>query len=242
MKSILFGSIVRDGESYLERYYKQLNELTSTYKIGSIICEGDSVDKSYQTILKQKYNKLLPDFVLYALESLIPNYSFSKVKTKVFKFDHKGQKFGSVDVSERWHNIAITWNYMFDNFKDYDQYDYFCYMESDLIWNKTTIDLLVEGMETFDAVAPLSIKGNLFYDTWGHRAYGENFKNTTPIHKMYDKFGVYMPIHSAGSCILMKTEVIKNCRLSTVDAMLGHDIVKKGYSFMLDKRSIVNHP
>lgn len=223
MKSILFGSIVRDGESYLERYYKQLEELTSTYKIGSIICEGDSTDNT-KDLLKQLQ-------------------ATSSVSSKLLEFNHKGQKFGSVDNPTRWHNIAITWNYMLDQYKDsFDNYAYFCYMECDLIWNKETIDRLVEGMQWFDCVAPMSMLGNIFYDTWGHRSNSKNFFNYSPFHEDFYKYDRYMPLQSAGSCILMKTEVIKQCRLSTVDAMIGHDIVNNGYSFMLDKHSTVNHP
>ena len=51
-----------------------------------------------------------------------------------------------------------------------------------------------------------------------------------------------VPLTSAGSCIAMKPEVINACRLSLVDAMIGHDIVKNNYVFMLDKESKVYHP
>ena len=40
----------------------------------------------------------------------------------------------------------------------------------------------------------------------------------------------------------MKSQVAKECRLANHDAMIGHDIVKKGYSFVLDKQSKVIHP
>ncbi len=131
---------------------------------------------------------------------------------------------------------------MLNNFNKFNEYDYFYYMESNLIWNKETIDKLVEGMKEFDCVAPMSMLNQIFYDTWGHRANGLNFSNYYPYHPDFDKFDRYMPIESAGSCILMKSEVIKNCRLNLKDAMIGHDIIKNGYSFVLDKTAIVNHP
>lgn len=219
---ILFGSIVRDGASYLPRYWEQLNSLTDTYEIGLIITEGDSVDSTWE-MLWELYPR---QFDLYT-----------------YQYSHNGPKFGSVDNPTRWTNIAKTWNYMLDNCNKFQEYDYFCYMEADLIWNKETIDKLVEGMDEFDCVAPMSMLGQeWFYDTWGHRSNGMNFTANYPYHPYFNNCLRYMPLESAGSCILMKSKVAQNCRLSLKDAMIGHDIIKQGYSFVLDKTAIVNHP
>lgn len=223
MKKILFGSIIRDGEGYLSRYYDQLRSLTNDYEIGLAICEGDSLDDTGEMI----YRLLPSELVLYA-----------------YNYSHKGPKFGSVDNPTRWENIAKTWNYMLNNIGNaLEEYDYFCYMEADLIWNKETIDKLVEGMEDFDCIAPMSMLGeNWFYDTWGHRSNGMNFSAIYPYHPYFNNCLRYMPLESAGSCILMKAEVAQHCRLNLKDAMIGHDIIKHGYSFVLDKTAIVNHP
>ena len=45
---ILFGSIVRDGASYLPRYFEQLRSLTDKHEIGLAICEGDSKITRFQ--------------------------------------------------------------------------------------------------------------------------------------------------------------------------------------------------
>lgn len=223
MKKILFGSIIRDGESYLTRYFEQLRSLTSDYEIGLAICEGDSKDNTVSLLI-----------------DLMEKHSFPVYP---YQYSHNGPKFGSVDVSERWFNIAKTWNYMLDNCNKFQEYDYFCYMEADLIWNKETIDKLVEGMEDFDCVAPMSMLGeNWFYDTWGHRSNGMNFSAIYPYHPYFNNCLRYMPLESAGSCILMKSEVTQHCRLNLKDAMIGHDIIKHGYSFVLDKTAVVNHP
>ena len=221
---ILFGSIVRDGASYLPRYFEQLRSLTDKHEIGLAICEGDSKDNTISVLI-----------------DLMEKHSFPVYP---YQYSHKGPKFGSVDNPTRWTNIAKTWNYMLDNIgNEFEEYDYFCYMEADLIWNKDTIDRLVGGMEDFDCVAPMSMLGeNWFYDTWGHRSNGMNFSAIYPYHPYFNDCLRYMPLDSAGSCILMKSEVAKNCRLSLKDAMIGHDIIENGYSFVLDKTAIVNHP
>lgn len=220
MTTILFGSIVRNGEQYLPRYFEQINSLRTKYNVQIAITEGDSKDNSYEKI-----------------KQLIRQYDIS---TQLYKYNHGGNQYGSVDVAERWCNIAKTWNYMLNRISL--NYDYFCYMEADLIWNKQTIDKLVEGMQYFDAVAPMSMLNNIFYDTWGHRAFGRNFSNAYPFHPDFEKYPKYMPLTSAGSCIMMQSKVAKTCRLSETDAMIGHDIIKNHYTFMLDKSAFVYHP
>lgn len=224
MVKLLFGSIIRDGESYLQRYFDQLYDLTSDYKVGLAITEGDSIDNTYAKIFE-----------------LCP----SEIDLYTFKYNHNGPKFGSVSNPTRWHNIAITWNYMLEGLDAVlVDYDYFIYMEADLIWYKETIDKLVDGLEKSfgEAIAPMSMMNDIFYDTWGHRAFGQNFGAFPPFHPKYNDYGRYMPLTSAGSCIAMKPGVINACRLSLVDAMIGHDIVKNNYMFMLDKESKVQHP
>lgn len=220
MQTILFGSIVRNGVGYLPRYFEQLNSLRTQYNIKLAITEGDSTDHTYEL-----------------LKDLIAQYD---IPTLLYKFNHAGNLYGSVNVPERWRNIARTWNYMLDRISL--THDFFCYMECDLKWHFHTIDKLINGMYYFNAVAPMSMLGNLFYDTWGHRAFGHNFVNNYPYHPDFEKYPQYMPITSAGSCIMMQSKVAKVCRLSEEDAMIGHDIIKKHFTFMLDKSAFVYHP
>lgn len=216
--NVLFGSIVRDGMTYLPDYLERID----SFNADLVICEGDSTDGSYEYLKGQ----LPPDWL--------------------FKLDQRKQKYGSVDNPERWEVIANTWNYMLDSFQHFDSYDYFIYMEADLKWDHDTILSLLEGLDIFDAVAPMSMYEDRFYDIWGHRALynGEvvKFQPNYPYHPSFERWTGYMPIVSAGSCIAMRIPVIKECRLSTEDAMIGHDIVKKGYTFMLDKTLKVTHP
>lgn len=220
---ILFGSIVRNGSSYIPRYFEQISTLTKDHEISIAITEGDSTDSSYQLI--------------------VDNATYTKIPTLLFKYDHAGNLYGSVNEPERWRNIANTWNFMLDRINNVlDQYDLFCYVEADLIWSKEVIEQLVEDCNYFDAVAPMSMLGGIFYDTWGHRAFGENFSNTQPYHSHFGKYPIYMPLQSAGSCIMMQSKVAKTCRLNPQDAMIGHDIIKNKFSFVLNKEVAVHHP
>lgn len=219
-------SIVRDGAEYLPRYFEQLKSLHSEYQVALAINEGDSQDNS-RIIIRDN----------------IDNVS----ELYFYDYSHNGPKFGSINNATRWMNIAKTWNYMLGELTKnniFDDYDYVIYMESDLIWNKQTVDKLVEGLEKSfgEAVAAMSMLGNIFYDTWGHRANGINFGPVYPFHPEFEKYPRYVPITSAGSCIAMKPCVAKQCRLSEIDAMIGHDIKKYSFAFVLDKTARVQHP
>lgn len=212
---VTIGSIVRDGSGYIGRYFKQIEDLRKHIPVNVIITEGDSTDNTWALIQNR--------------EGVTP-----------FKYDHKGAKYGSVNVKERWKNIARTWNHMLSQAGSIKTP--FIYLEADLLWDSKSMLSLIEGLSDFDAVAPMCFHGNIFYDTWGHRAFGRHFTNLYPYHANLTDYDRYMPIESAGSCIVMKSEVINSCRLSEVDAMIGHDIITKGYSFVVDKKTRIYHP
>lgn len=231
MKQIMFCSIVRDGVKYLDNYFNQLITVGATYgtTITLSICEGDSTDGTYEFI-KSRETHLLNNGVILNL----------------YQFNHNGLKYGSVNNPDRWANIARTWNYMLDALPKHNN-EACIYMESDLIFTPDVIQRLVSGLSKYDAIAPMSMtstgKGKFrFYDIWGHRRNEIHFTTHYPYHPEFDLYDDYMPINSAGSCVAMKPEVLSRCRLSLVDAMIGHDIVKYGYTFVLDKLSRVIHP
>lgn len=226
MKRLLVCSIVRDGMKYLPLYFHNLKSIAEKLDIiiDVCICEGDSTDNTYDYLL---------------------NMATNCTWLRVFKYDHKGKKYGSVNVAERWKNIAKTWNYMLDQIKDdLHVYNGCMYLESDLYIDENTVKLLLDDLDTYDAVAPLSLamEEDRFYDTWGHRAFGVNFVFVYPYHKLYTTYGRFFPLESAGSCIMMRPEVLKICRVAEHDAMIGHDIIKYNFSFVLDKETNVYHP
>lgn len=225
MRNVRVTSIVRDGMGYLPRYFDQLNWLaaeleTRGYEMDTCVCEGDSKDGSWE--------------YLTSLHELFPLW--------LYKFDHTGPKFGSVSHPTRWQNIARTWNFLFEEIK-HDEFDALIYVEADLIWQPDTMLKLIDDLKQVPAVAPMSMMGNIFYDTHGHRADGVNFTNWAPFHqRLVGNTGELIKLDSAGSCKVMRAEVAKSCRFSEVDAMLGHDIYAKGYSLWLDPCVKVEHP
>ncbi len=230
---VQIGSIVRDASEYLNRYFTQVQELQRALfargdSVQVAIAEGDSVDDTWDML---RMHQALEEYVHVTPPRLI-------------KYDLAGQKFGSVNVPQRWANIARTWNMLLDEIQN-EPFDVFIYVEADLIWQPETMLALIADLAYVDAVAPMSMhQSGYFYDTWGHRAGGLNFSNNPPYHpRLPDvKPGQLMQLDSAGSCKVMRAKVARQCRLAESDAMMGHDIYKNGFSLWLDPEQKVIHP
>lgn len=226
------ASIMRNGEGYLDRYLGQAEALRAVLAergdaLVLRVAEGDSTDCTWARLTEAVRDT--PGMAIY-------------------KLDHGGPEYGSVDHPTRWGNIARTWNGLFERIKGHD-FDALIYVEADLLWKPQTmvrlLERLNEASRPVDVVSPMSMHaGGFFYDTWGHRAQGRNFTAWPPYHAgLVDlKPGELLRIDSAGSCMVMIDEVARTCRFSEQDAMLGHSINARGYGFWLDPEQVVVHP
>lgn len=229
---VAMASIVRNAEGYLDRYLRQagaLRELLAARGDTLImrVAEGDSSDNTWARLTEAV--RETPGMAVY-------------------KLDHEGPHFGSIDDPTRWRNIARTWNRLFDRIKEHD-FDALIYVEADLIWEPATMVKLLgrlnETRQPVDIVAPLSMHmGGFFYDTWGYRVAGQRFGPNWPYYPALADLapGEMLRISSAGSCQAMRDEVARRCRFSEQDAMIGHDVNAKGYGFWLDPALQVLHP
>lgn len=228
---IYITSIMRNSTGYLPRYASQVGDLADALayagqRLTVFVAENDSTDGT-----------------LAWLEEWA-RYSADRYTVVGWKLDHGGPAFGSVDDPVRWRNIARTWNKLYDRLAPYlRDADRVIYVETDLIWSADTMLRLIEHTRFMPAVAPMSMQGSIFYDTWGHRAGGKNFQNEPPFHPaLVDWRGGLMQLDSAGSCMALRAEVARLCRLSEADAMIGHDIYRHGFSLWLDPTLKVVHP
>lgn len=226
---IAIASIVRNGASYLPRYFAQVQALRNALNqrgdpLISVSAVGQSDDSSW-TLMQN-----------FALE--MGNESFT------MQHVNSGPVFGSVDHPVRWRHIAQTWNALFARIADRCNYDAMIYVEADLLWKPETMLALLAHLDNVPAVAPMSfLRAGFFYDTWGHRANGSHFGPVPPYHSaLMGNNGELVKIDSAGSCKVMWSEVADVCRFSETDAMLGHDIYAKGFSLWLDPLQKVTHP
>jgi hypothetical protein len=228
MSTIVLASIMRNGCGYLDRYLAQVQALRSMLEARSdtlinVVAEGDSTDETWPRLQRAAAAQV--------------------GRMRALKLDHGGPEFGSIDNPTRWQNIARTWNRLFDRIQDIDG-DALIYVEADLVWKPETMVALLAHLDAgYDAVAPMSMMGDWFYDTWGHRAQGRNFRSSAPYHDGLVGLepGQLLQIESAGSCKALRWPIVQQCRFSEVDAMIGHSLYQNGYSFWLDPSLAVRH-
>lgn len=241
MARIAIASIFRNSTGYIDRYVKQVADLSGTlcgpgFDIHLIAAEGDSTDGTFG-MLKER---------LHYLYGRIQNVSTASQLT-LFQANHGGPVFGSVDDAQRWRNISYVCNKVLDSVEEDD--DYVLYVESDLIWDAETMQYLLGHLhmqQHIDAVAPLSIHQptKLMYDTWGHRAEGSQFRQHYPYHPSM-RGTKMIKLDSAGSCIVMRGEVARECRFTPPEMGIvgfGKDINDHGYQLWLDPTLQVYHP
>lgn len=229
---VILASIMRNADGYLERYLSQAAALRDVLAnrgdtLLMRVAEGDSTDNTWQRLTDAVRDT--PGMAIY-------------------KLDHGGPAFGSVDDPTRWRNIARTWNGLFERIKK-DDFDALIYVEADLVWEPVTmlrlLDRLQDRLQPIDVVSPMSMHmAGFFYDTWGYRSGGIRFGPNPPYHPQLLRLrpGHLLRLDSAGSCKVMRDEVARKCRFSEQDAMLGHDINDRGYFFYLDPTVAVYHP
>jgi len=220
------GSCFRNGESYIPRYIAQIDALRAAapeHEFRMIIAEGDSSDQSYE-LLKQAYNGC------------------------VFKREHGGPVFGSVDDPVRFKQSSWVWEGIIERVEPTD--DAFLYLEADLIWQPTVMLQLLKhlGRPGVDVVAPFCVRQGVQYDCWGLRGLdGNAFGPYYPYHYAMlnpSVNGLY-PISTAGSCLAMKAEVAHRAHFIPADlAVVGlcRNIGSLGYKLWIDPALKVEHP
>lgn len=200
---LVIASIFRNSESYLWRYFTQLEELRENQRFRLVLAEGDSTDDTLDLLEKQ----------------IGP-------KDTLLKVDHGGPEFGSIDNEQRWGQIAYVCNTVLDNLDLADD-DKLIYVESDLAWSWTSMMRLAHHLDVIGAVAAMSYHANSgkFYDTWGHVGLdGVPFSREEPYHSSLAnlKPGRLTAIQSAGSCIAVRGDIVnRGVRFSEKDCIRG---------------------
>lgn len=220
---IVFASIFRDSEEYVDRYFDQINALRKQEKVRLVVAEGDSIDRTYDYIVGQLEND-----------------------DTLLKVDHGGPVYGSYDIPERWAQIAYVCNEVLKHL-DLNDDDTLIYCESDLVWPWDTMTRLCADLEHVGAVAAMSIRPNTgqFYDVWGHVGLdGVPFQFDPPFHKdLAHNKGRMIPIQSAGSCIAVRGEIVNaGVEFSHEDGIRGFcRTIRDHTPLMLDPLAEVLH-
>jgi hypothetical protein len=223
---IAIGSIFRNSESYVNRYLDQILSLRAAapqHNFELLLVEGDSTDGTW---------------------ALLDCLFFDAVT----KREHGGPLFSSVDNVVRWRQSSFVWEGVLERVPL--DTDVFIYVESDLIWDPTTMLQLIHHLEKpgVDVVAPMCFRSDYHYDTWGMRGPdGKGFGLWYPFHdslKEPSATGLWR-ISSAGSCLVMRGPVARTCHFDPADlAIVGfcRNAAENGYQLWVDPTLKVHHP
>jgi hypothetical protein len=217
--------------SQLDRYFKQASAYRDALKergwnFRLALVEGDSTNNAVWTGIHRR-------IVQYGLSANLQDAS------------HGGPEFGSVVNEERFKALSIVGNKMLSLVETQD--DIVVYVESDLIWHEQTMLHLGSQLldHDLDIVSPLIMAGENFYDVWAFRGIdGAMFAPFKPYHSTLKHPSGLASVNSVGSCLVMKAEVARLCRIIHDNCLVGfcEDARNKGYRVWVDSRVKVNHP
>jgi hypothetical protein len=164
---------------------------------------------------------------------------------------HGGPVFGSIVSKERFEALSKVGNWMLEQVQSDD--DVVVYVESDLIWHEQTMLHLGAQLLDYDLdiVSPLIMAGENFYDVWAFRGLDRaHFAPFKPYHRsLAEGFALrnregLTELYSVGSCLVMKGEVARTCRIIDNNCLVGfcEDARTRGYKVWVDTRVKVSHP
>lgn len=164
--------------------------------------------------------------------------------------NHGGRVFGSTEDEDRLKALSLVGNAILGGVRLID--DVMVYVESDLVWSADTITrLITRVLEGYDVIAPLIFAGEHFYDVFVYRGTdGNRFSPFYPYHHSLsvneEKSILPLPVEvsSVGSCLVMKADVARTCRIRNGNALLGfcEDVRSKRYKVWVDKTERIEHP
>lgn len=213
---MILATIARDAD--VERFAYQVKGLRDLMNVRVVVAEGDSDDDTYDQLLATDFT--------------------------VLKVEHGGPKFASVDNEQRWRQLASVCNVALTAaVRDLEPDEPLVYCEIDLRWTPETIARLVELTNRVPAVAPMSMRRGLFYDTWGYTKDGERFNPLYPYFPSFEH-GRLHQIDTAGSCIAMSWTAAQVVHFSPHDCIrgIGRSLADHGLSLWLDPELEVRHP
>jgi hypothetical protein len=219
--NVAIGSAFRNCGPNVMRYVERVASLrnsrfTIADQVRIIAAEGDSTDDTRGLLAyAARYHGVPLDFVECA---------------------HGGPEFGSTEAPERMQALSKVCNAIFDDVRPED--DALFYVESDLLWDYNTAKTLISRAfhrdAGFDVFVPMVMAGPAFYDIWGFRTLdGTRFSSLPPFAPGLSD-GLY-EIGSAGSCLAMRGEVARACRVRNDYCLVGwcEDARARGYRLAL---------
>lgn len=228
--NVVLGSAFRNSSArhQLQTYFGQVDMLKSLcavmhWSLRLVAVEGDSVDSTRADL------QTFADALQVPLQLVVR--------------EHHGPWFGSTEAPERMAALSYVGNGILESITGED--DVLVYVESDLLWRPETFLRCIDQLRPHEAdvIAPMTFAGAAFYDIWAFRKNGHRFGPHHPFHGEL-RFDSLTPVDSAGSCLVMRADVARSCRIIDNEALVGfcRDVWRKGFSVQCDARERIFHP
>ena len=229
MNRLTVVSFFRNSQgAQIQRFMDQVQVLrnVSIYPVRVVAVYGDCTDDTANDLLRQAEQR---DLALTLVES-----------------NHGGPVFGSTESLDRLKALSQIGNAGLDAITDEDAFVF--YVESDLIWDASTVLHLLEQVkrqQTPTIVAPLIFAGKHFYDVFCFRKNGARFGPFYPYHSELDHSrNAVTEVDSVGSAFVMPAEIARQCRIRNENVLLGfcEDVWAHGFKIVVDPSVQVDHP
>lgn len=230
--NVTLCSAFRNASAFIGRYFEQMAKLRD--RLGErgdclylVLAEGDSIDATWSDLFW-----VTDDF-----------------DCEVIRVNHGGPDYGSVVNAERFANIAKVCNAIWERIPQ--DAGAVIFVESDLIWEPSTMLALLDRLPKYPAVAPrimLQREGfpdGYFYDTWAFRRNGKHFSGWLPWWDDDEDraYGEPVQLDSAGSCMAIRGDLARQLCWPAEDVLVGlcRLIYERGGSVWLDPKASVIH-
>lgn len=224
--NVTLCSAFRNATSYLNRYLDQCHQLdallhTQGHSLRFVWGEGDSTDQTLKTLQAATY----------------------RFKATICDCTHGGQVYGSIESWQRFKQLSHVGNVIWAAIPD--DTDAVLYVESDLIWEPTTLTKLLDALTVYPAVAPMVMDSpplESFYDVWAFRREERRFTKRWPHHPdLVDD--TPLQLDSAGSCMALRWKLAQWLHFPD-DCFVGfcRELYAQGGELWLDPSLTVYHP
>jgi hypothetical protein len=223
-------SCFRNATTYIPRYFDQVNALAVALakrgdKLTLVLGYGDSTDDT-ELVLNEE--------AMFSMGAILIDVS------------HGGKHYGSVVNAQRFKQLAYVGNKLWAAIPA--DADVAILVESDLIWDTSTLIRLIDDLEQVPAVAPMImhlLPPNRFYDRWAFVKDSINFTNEPPYHvDLLTHRDRLLKLDSAGSVLAMHGDLARGLHWPEQDVVVGlcRGIYAAGGSVWLDRELTVYHP
>jgi hypothetical protein len=228
--NICATSAFRNSTGYLARYFAQMGGLQrlldargdTLYLVAS---EGDHADDTRVQVRRRA----------------------AEFECTLISYDHCGADYGSVVNGERFAMLAKVWSRIWAQIPD--NADVVLFVESDLMWQATTMLALIDRLREYPAMAPMVLLNredyppDTYYDVWGYRKDGLPFNHRPPFFYGWPPSEPVI-LDSAGSCIAMHGWLARQLTWPEADVVRGvcKQIHELGHGVWIDCRLEVFHP